>query len=75
MADMIDETILEIICCPQDKQYLHYVPGAVFYNPRLRVAYPIRDGIPLLLAQDTISITEKEQHEKYIQGRMTGKCP
>lgn len=51
---MIDSRLLEILVCPQDKQFLE-VHGDYLVNPRLSVAYPVQDGIPVLLADEAVS--------------------
>lgn len=51
---MIDPRLLEILVCPQDKQPLEE-HGDYLVNPRLNVAYPVQDGIPVLLADEAVS--------------------
>ncbi|APT92582.1 tetraacyldisaccharide 4'-kinase [Corynebacterium phocae] len=47
----LDPKLLEILVCPQDKGPLtHLEEDAVLVNERLGVAYPIEDGIPVMLA-------------------------
>lgn len=47
----IDPTLLEILVCPQDHGALEYdEQHQVLINSRLGVAYPIEDGIPVMLA-------------------------
>ena len=42
----IDSTLLSILACPQDKGPLLLVGDELFYNPRLRRAYPIEKVFP-----------------------------
>lgn len=58
----IDATLLKILACPQDKGPLLYVPDELFYNPRLRRAYPIEDGLPVLLIGEARDVDEAK-HE------------
>ncbi|WP_291473993.1 Trm112 family protein [Corynebacterium sp.] len=51
---MIDPSLLEILVCPQDKQPLEE-HGDYLVNPRLSVAYPVQDGIPVLLADEAVT--------------------
>ncbi|WP_165845835.1 Trm112 family protein [Streptacidiphilus pinicola] len=45
--------LLELLACPVDKGPLLYdAETESLYNPRLRRAYPIVEGIPHLLADD-----------------------
>ena len=47
----LDPLLLDLLACPIDKQPLLYLAEYdVLYNPRLRRSYQIRDGIPVMLA-------------------------
>ncbi|WP_041945005.1 Trm112 family protein [Tsukamurella paurometabola] len=61
----IDATLLKILACPQDKGPLLYVPDELFYNPRLRRAYPIEDGLPVLLITEARDVDDAE-HESIL---------
>jgi uncharacterized protein len=56
---MIDETLLSILVCPADRGPLLLVDD-VLYNPRLRRAYRIEDGIPVLLIDEAIDVGDDE---------------
>ncbi|OBK39786.1 protein YcaR in KDO2-Lipid A biosynthesis cluster [Mycobacterium sp. 1245111.1] len=56
---MIDETLLSILVCPSDRGPLLLV-GQVLYNPRLRRAYRIEEGIPVLLVDEAIEVGDDE---------------
>lgn len=58
----IDQTLLGILACPVDKGPLLLVEDELLYNPRLRRAYPIENGIPVLLADDARDVDDAE-HE------------
>ncbi|GGG76637.1 Trm112 family protein [Corynebacterium pelargi] len=46
----IDPELLEILVCPKDHGPLEYrEQESVLLNPRLGIAYPIEDGIPVML--------------------------
>jgi uncharacterized protein len=65
---MIDETLLGILVCPDDRGPLSLVnrgSDALLYNPRLRRAYRIEDGIPVLLVDEAVDISDDE-HERFI---------
>ncbi len=47
MSTVLDEKLLDILVCPQDRGPLLLIDGEWLYNPRLRRAYPIEDGIPV----------------------------
>ena len=59
---MIDETLLSILVCPADRGPLLLVDD-VLYNPRLRRAYRIEDGIPVLLIDEAIDVGDDEHAE------------
>lgn len=56
---MIDETLLSILVCPADRGPL-VLAGDVLYNPRMRRAYRIDDGIPVLLVDEAIEVGDDE---------------
>jgi uncharacterized protein YbaR (Trm112 family) len=57
----IDQALLEILACPQDKGPLWYIETEkVLYNPRLRRAYPVVDGIAVMLIGEARTLTEAE---------------
>jgi uncharacterized protein YbaR (Trm112 family) len=62
-ASVIDETLLNILVCPADRGPLVLVDNqneALLYNPRLRRAYRIEDGIPVLLVDEAIEVGDDE---------------
>ncbi|MAR91297.1 MAG: Trm112 family protein [Pseudomonadota bacterium] len=69
---MFDTKLLEILVCPVTKAKLEYdaekqelisLPG--------NLAYPIRDGIPVMLEEEArqISLEEKENHKRKAKSR------
>jgi uncharacterized protein YbaR (Trm112 family) len=56
---MIDETLLSILVCPADRGPLLLV-DEMLYNPRLRRAYRIEDGIPVLLVDEAQPVDDDE---------------
>jgi uncharacterized protein YbaR (Trm112 family) len=64
--DLLDPRLLEILACPEDKGPLLYFPDeSALYNPRLRRRYPIRDGIPVMLIDEAISVDDDE-HQRLL---------
>lgn len=59
----IDATLLGILACPQDKGPLLLVDDEVLYNPRLRRAYSIENGIPVLLIDEARDVDEAEHDQ------------
>jgi uncharacterized protein YbaR (Trm112 family) len=62
-----NDPLLRILACPLDKGPLTLlVEEEVLYNPRLRLSYPIVDGIPQLLPSSGDKVCE-DVHEKYLR--------
>ncbi len=55
----IDDKLLQILVCPIDRGPLVYA-GSVLYNPRLRRAYRIDDGVPVLLVDEAREVDDDE---------------
>jgi uncharacterized protein len=69
---MVDDTLLRILVCPQDRGPLLLVgldDRELLYNPRLRRAYRIEDGIPVLLIDEARDVDEDEHTRFTAQGR------
>jgi uncharacterized protein len=61
---VIDEALLSILVCPADRGPLVLVESEqLLYNPRLRRAYRIEDGIPVLLVDEATEVSD-EEHER-----------
>ena len=60
----IDHELLKILACPEDKgELLYFEDENIPYNPRARRAYPIREGIPVLLISEAEAVTEEKHAE------------
>ena len=60
----IDHELLKILACPEDKgELLYFEDENILYNPRIRRAYPIREGIPVLLISEAEAVTEEKHTE------------
>lgn len=60
-AKEIDPKLLEILVCPATKDRLVYRPEAnELVSRRARLAYPIRDGIPIMLVDEARTLTDEE---------------
>lgn len=57
----LDAKLLEILVCPVTKGPLDYDRhGHELISRAARLAYPIRDGIPIMLADEARALTEEE---------------
>jgi uncharacterized protein len=63
---MLDEKLLSILVCPEDRGPLLLVDDEFLYNPRLRRAYRIEDGVPVLLIDEAVNVTEETEHERML---------
>ena len=55
----VDPKLLEILVCPLTKQSLSYDADAQeLISKKARLAYPIRDGIPIMLVDEARELPE-----------------
>ena len=60
-GDKVDPKLLEILVCPLTKATLEYDPAKQELISRTaKLAYPIRDGIPIMLADEARELTGDE---------------
>jgi|GEM_PF-323375 len=63
----VDEALLRLLVCPVDHDSLLYVKESnVLYNPRLKRSYPVREGIPVMLEEESVAVDE-ETHKEYVK--------
>lgn len=57
----IDPQLIHVLVCPVDKGELHLLEDEnCFYNPRLHRKYAIKDGIPIMLVDESIVVDDAE---------------
>lgn len=57
----LDPRLLAVLACPADKGPLLYLgDDDGLYNPRLRKRYIVRDGIPVMLIDESEAVGEAE---------------
>ena len=57
----LDQTLLRILACPEDKGPLYYFAADEFlYNPRLHRKYEVREGIPVMLIDEAVGVDDAE---------------
>jgi uncharacterized protein YbaR (Trm112 family) len=57
----LDQQLLEILACPEDKgPLLYFEDENALYNPRLRRRYRIDDGIPVMLIDEAETVDNAE---------------
>ena len=58
--------LLQILVCPVDKGGLYYLADEdALYNPRLHRRYAVREGIPVMLADEAEDVDDAE-HERLL---------
>lgn len=59
----VDRKLLEILVCPLTKGPLRYDPQTQeMISEKAALAYPIRDGIPIMLEYIQRQVTKRHQH-------------
>ncbi|MHA7873603.1 MAG: Trm112 family protein [Hyphococcus sp.] len=59
--EAIDPRLLEILVCPQTRGPLTYDrENSELVSKKAMLAYPIRDGVPIMLADEARRITDEE---------------
>jgi uncharacterized protein YbaR (Trm112 family) len=57
----IDPSLLAILACPEDKGPLWFLESeSLLFNPRLQRSYPVIDGIPVMLIQESSAVSDAE---------------
>ena len=69
---MLDEMLLSILVCPEDRGPLLLVGDELLYNPRLRRAYRIEDGVPVLLIDEAVTVTDDAEHNRTARASVRG---
>jgi uncharacterized protein YbaR (Trm112 family) len=60
----LDPLLIEVLACPVDKgPLLWFADEDLLYNPRLRRGYRVRDGVPVMLVDESVE-TDDTEHER-----------
>ena len=60
-AAEIDKRLLEILVCPQSRGPLVYDrENSELLSRKARLAYPVRDGVPIMLVDEARSLSDEE---------------
>ena len=72
----LDQALLDILACPQDKGPLYYFADEnSLYNPRLQRRYVVREGIPVMLDDEAESVSDTEHERLMAKVRDNGLKP
>lgn len=62
----LDTRLLEILADPEDKGPLLYFDAEnALYNPRTKRRYPIKDGVPWMLKEES-EVVPQAEHERLL---------
>lgn len=64
---MLSERLQAILVCPEDRGPLLLIGDEALYNPRLRRSYRIEDGIPVLLVDEAVTVTDDAEHQRLLE--------
>ncbi|MDQ6910091.1 MAG: Trm112 family protein [Actinomycetota bacterium] len=57
----LDPLLLDILACPEDKGPLYYLADEQsLYNPRLKRRYRVEDDIPIMLVEESETVSDEE---------------
>jgi uncharacterized protein YbaR (Trm112 family) len=71
----LDPLLIEVLACPVDKgPLLWFEDEDLLYNPRLKKSYVVRDGIPILLVDESTDVSDAE-HERLSAKAASGGVP
>ncbi len=63
----LDPTLLEILACPEDKgPLLYFAAENALYNPRLKRRYLVKDDIPVMLVEESETVSQAE-HDRLMK--------
>ncbi len=72
----LDQLLLDILACPEDKGPLYYFEDEnVLLNPRLKRTYEIRDDIPIMLIDEATTIDQAEVDRLLAKAEAEGISP
>jgi uncharacterized protein YbaR (Trm112 family) len=76
MTMALDTRLLEILACPEDKgPLLYFAADDVLYNPRLHRRYEVRDGIPVMLIDEAVTVDDDEHARLMAKAEAEGIRP
>jgi uncharacterized protein YbaR (Trm112 family) len=72
----LDQQLLEILACPEDKgPLLYFQDEDTLYNPRLKRRYAIRDDIPIMLIDEAETVSDDEHQRLLAKAEADGIKP
>ena len=57
----LDPLLLDVLACPVDKgPLLWFEDEDILYNPRLKKSYRVEDGVPVMLVDEAVDVSDGE---------------
>ena len=57
----LDPLLIDVLACPVDKgSLLWFEDEDVLYNPRLKKGYRVEDGVPVMLVDEAVDVSDGE---------------
>jgi uncharacterized protein YbaR (Trm112 family) len=78
---VLPNDLVEVLVCPKSKQPLIYFPrgesdrdeaDAFLLCPASRLRYPIQDGVPVMLIEEAVDVTEQAVEALLARARQLG---
>lgn len=71
----LDPMLLEVLACPEDKgPLLYFADEDRLYNPRLHRSYQVREGIPVMLMDEAVTVDPIE-HDRLMAKAESASVP
>jgi len=68
----LDPLLIEVLACPIDKGPLWWFEDEdLLYNPRLHRGYRVRDGVPVMLVDESVEADDAE-HQRLVAKAAAG---
>lgn len=68
----LDQLLIEVLACPEDKgPLLWFEEEQRLYNPRLHRSYEVRDGVPVMLIDESVTVSDAE-HDRLVKAAEAG---
>jgi uncharacterized protein len=72
----LDQLLLEVLACPEDKgPLIYFADEDRLYNPRLHRSYAVRDDIPVMLVDEATTVDDAEHTRLMAKAETNGLTP
>jgi uncharacterized protein len=69
----LDTLLIDVLACPEDKgPLLYFADEDLLYNPRLHRSYKVRDGIPVMLIDESTAVDDAEHDRLTVKAEAGG---